>query len=89
MVKPGQFHAKCNYDLNFAVAKRDKWCWKVPKDTGDAGYRTLNPIGELINDDSDNHVTDSFKAYSEHHNKKFKNELDLRKRMHIFRHNLR
>ncbi len=72
------------------MAKRDKWCQTVPKRAGEAGYRSLNPMGDFMDEDNNyNHFESKFQKYKEEFNKEYKEEEEYRKRMHIARHNMR
>ena len=71
------------------MAKRDRWCQKVPKDIGEAGYRSLNPMGEFLNEKSYEDFEDKFKNYKRDFGKDYTETQEHRKRMHITRHNMR
>eukprot|EP00795_Rhopilema_esculentum_P007455 gene7455-13221_t len=71
------------------VAKRDRWCQKVPKNVGEAGYRSINPIGEFLDDEEYGKFETKFKHFKSNFGKVYKHEEEHRKRMHIARHNMR
>ena len=71
------------------MAKRDRWCQKVPKNVGEAGYRSINPIGEFFDDEEYGKFETKFKHFKSNFGKVYKHEEEHRKRMHIARHNMR
>ena len=73
----------------FSVAKRDRWCQHVPKKTGEAGYRSLNPMGEFLDEEAYKAFESKFQKFRRTFQKNYDGEEEYRKRLHIARHNIR